>query len=279
MEKVKQIITLHNDVKFPMVGFGTYKITEPETGIKAIQEAIDTGYQMIDTAEIYRNHPLVAKAMKQSSKKREEIFLVTKLWPNDNNPENLRKRLNQILIDLDTDYVDLILVHWPLPYGKESYHALEEFYSAGHARAIGVSNFNVEQLKELIKESKIKPMVNQIELNPEARREDIVAFAKENGIAITSWQTIMRGEVNEIPYLQKLAAKYNVDPAAIALSWAVQQGISVIPKASNPKHLKANYNNLNTFNLEPEEIDMINTNLTDKGPKMNSEQYCAEEQI
>ncbi|ATZ16599.1 diketogulonate reductase-like aldo/keto reductase [Entomoplasma freundtii] len=279
MKKVEQTILLANGVELPLVGFGTFRILEPEIGTNAIKEAIETGYQLLDTAEHYHNHHLVAEAIKQSSKKRSDLFITSKLWPNEENPENLRNRLYKMLAELETDYLDLILVHWPLPYGLEAYQALEDFYLEGHAKAIGVSNFNVEQLKNLLKVCRIKPMVNQIELHPHANRQDIVNFAKENGIAITSWQTMMDGKVGDLPYLQELATKYAVDPAAIALSWAVQQQICVIPKAINPKHLKDNFHHLDYFNLNDEEINKINLLTKIDGQKMNSEEFLASEKL
>lgn len=268
-------MTLNNGVQMPRIGFGTYRLTDPKTSILAIKHAIDAGYLMLDTAEYYQNHHLIAQAIKESSKKREELFITSKIWPNEKDPQLIRARIYKILEELNTDYLDLLLVHWPLPYGFETYRVLEEFYKKGIIRAIGVSNYDYEQLKVLLSKVDVKPVVNQIELHPNTLRRDVVDLAHRNNIAITSWQTLMNGEVGKLRQIALLANKYKVDPAAVALNWAFQQNIIVIPKSATLSRIESNLKSLDRFNLTPQEIKEINSRSQDIKPTVNSKEFIA----
>lgn len=268
-------IKLNNGLEMPMFGYGTYRITDEKVGIEAITHAINYGYKMIDTAEYYKNDPLIAQAIKIASYPREELFITSKVWPNETDPVSIEKRVDKILSDLNTDHLDLLLVHWPKPDGDETYQVLEKLYQTGKVKAIGVSNYNVEQLKTLISKCQVKPMVNQVELHPNAIRKDVVDFCQANDIAVTSWQTIMEGKVDELPQIKTLAEKYHVDGAAIALRWALQRNIIVIPKSVTPARIESNLDNLNKFELLPEEVETINQASTEKGQRMNSEEFVA----
>lgn len=259
MEKLlNKNVKLNNGVEMPLVGFGTYKITDPEEGEKAIIEAINLGYRMIDTADIYANHAIVKKAIEKSTKTRQDLFITSKIWNVDQEHDKTVAAFNRILTELGTDYLDLVLVHWPANKGNECYHALEELYKEGKIRAIGVSNYLVDDLKHLIAESEVKPMVDQVELHPLYPLLDLQTFAKENGVQIESWRTMMGGQIGDIPYIVELAKKYNVQPSSIALKWATQSDIVIIPKSVHPERIKTNATEIDQFCLTDEEVDKIN---------------------
>ncbi|QHX35740.1 methylglyoxal/glyoxal reductase [Spiroplasma sp. TIUS-1] len=276
MSEAKSLkIKLHNGIMMPQVGFGTYRIQDQAIGVKAIAHAINSGYELLDTADIYRNHHIVREGIKQSNKNRNELFITTKLWPVSKDIKIYKDDFGVFLKQLDTDYIDLLIVHWPLPFGKVAYEAAEQLYKEGKVRAIGVSNYNKKQLEELISSVEIKPMVNQIELNPNAIRQDVVDFAKANDIAITSWQTMMEGKVSELEHFVKLSQKYKVDSPAIALKWAIQKGIAIIPKSVTPSRIETNLNDLALFKLTEEEIEMIDNLSTEKGMNVDSNNYIS----
>jgi len=258
MKLINKKITLNNGVEMPQVGYGTYKIQDDHQGVQAIKHAINHGYLMIDTAEYYDNQKLIAKAIALSDKTREDLFITSKIWNNHQSYRQTIKAFNQILNDLDTDYLDLCLVHWPATKGIECYQALEELYAQGKIRAIGVSNFEIEDLQELLKVAKVVPAVNQVELHPLLPQIELQKFCKDHSIAVESWRTIYRGKADNIPYIGLLADKYHVDAAAICLKWAIQRDIIVIPKSVTPSRIDSNADLLDIFELTTEEITMIN---------------------
>ncbi|WP_338971771.1 aldo/keto reductase [Spiroplasma endosymbiont of Panorpa germanica] len=246
---------LNNQVLMPQFGLGTYKMTDEKETLEAIKHALKVGYRHIDTAQFYNNHKIIAKAIKDSGIPRSEIFITSKIWITDfNNPE---AAFDRILSELETDYIDLCLIHWFSPGWEQTYKVLEQKYADKKARAIGVSNFTINQLKKLFEISKITPMVNQIELHPQLPCIDLVNFCHDNNIAVTSWQTIMRGEVSKIDVIVDLSKKYNATPAQIALRWAWDRGIIVIPKSSNNSRIEQNFD-IEGFALTEEEIKVIN---------------------
>jgi len=258
MKKIDLKIKLNNGIEIPQIGYGSYKVTDPKTGYEAIKEAINYGYLMIDTAEIYGNHKIIARAIKDSNKEREELFLTSKIWNTHQTTEKTIKSFNQMLKDLDTDYLDLVLVHWPAKNGIECYLTLEKLYEEGKIKSLGVSNFLVSDLKELLKVAKYVPVLNQIEMHPLLVQNELWQFCRDNKIAIESWRTMMNGEADKIPYLAELAKKYNVDSGSICLQWAVQQQVIVIPKSERKSRIESNVDNLDKFSLTKTEIQKIN---------------------
>ncbi|AGM25377.1 aldo/keto reductase [Spiroplasma chrysopicola] len=251
-------ITLNNGVAMPIIGYGTYLVTDQAKGLAAITHAINYGYQLIDTADIYHNHALVREAILNSNQPRENLFITTKIWITNKTPEIVKADMDRILKELGTDYLDLVLVHWPLPDGIMIYQTLEEIYQTGKIRAIGVSNFMIDQLKNLLEQTTIVPVVNQVELHPQLPLLELQEFCQKHNIVLESWQTIMKGKVGDLPYLQTLAAKYNVDAPAIALKWAIQRGIIVIPKSETLTRIESNVQKLAQFELLAKEIEAIN---------------------
>ncbi|ATG97261.1 aldo/keto reductase [Mesoplasma lactucae] len=255
---LRKNVKLNNGIDMPMVGLGTYKMTDPVEGANAIAAAINMGYRMIDTADYYNNQKIVAKGIEKSSKTREDLFITSKIWFTDQAHDDTIKAFNRILKELKTDYLDLVLVHWPSDKGTECYKALEELYNDKKIRAIGVSNYLEDDLKKLISEVDIVPMVDQVELHPLLPMVELQKFATKNKVHLESWRTMLNGEVAKIPYIEELAAKYETTPQAISLKWALQRGIIIIPKSVHEDRIKANATEINKFDLTKEEIQKIN---------------------
>lgn len=256
--------TLNNGVEIPATGYGVFKVKEGDEVFRSVLEALEAGYRLIDTAAIYGNEEGVGRAIKASGLKREEIFLTTKLWNTDQGYDKAFEAFETSLKKLDTDYVDLYLVHWP---GKdkyvESYKALEKLYQDKRVRAIGVCNFHIHHLEKLLEETTIVPAMNQIELHPLMNQEEIRTFCKEKGIQVEAWGPLMQGKADlEAPLLVELSKKYKKSPAQIILRWHVQHGVLAIPKSVTPSRIRENID-LFDFELTSEDmakIDGMNEN-------------------
>lgn len=250
-------IKLNNGVEMPVLGYGTYKITDPVKGHDAMVHAINYGYHMIDTADIYKNHEIVRQAIMDSNKTREDLFITSKIWMVNQNPAKVLVDFDRFLTELGTDYIDLLLLHWPDHKNIELYQAIEKIYTSGKVKAIGVSNFMLEHLEELLANTTIVPAVNQVELHPQLPLLDLVKFCQKHGIVVESWQTIMKGEVEQIELIAQLAKKYHVDGPAIALRWAFQHNIIVIPKSETLARIESNASLIDNFVLTKDEMDAI----------------------
>ena len=246
--------TLANGVEIPMMGLGVLKAKDGNEVAQAVTAALHQGYRLIDTAAIYKNESGVGLAIKESGIPREEIFLTTKVWNSDQGYNATMKAFEQSLEKLQTDYVDLYLIHWPVAGKfKDTWRALEALYRQGKVRAIGVSNFQVRHLKELMETAQIAPMVNQVEMHPHLQQEELVKYSKEHNIQLQAWRPVMMGEVTIIPELRELARKHNKSPFQIALRWLVQKGVVAIPKSVNTKRIAQN---ADIFDFELSSKDM-----------------------
>lgn len=246
---------LNNGIDIPSVGYGVFKVKDGDEVYSSVLEALKAGYRLIDTAAIYGNEEGVGRALKDSGIPREEIFLTTKLWNSDQGYDKAFKAFETSLKKLDTDYVDLYLVHWP---GKdkyvESYKALEKLLEEKKVRAIGVCNFNIHHLETLMAETKIIPAINQIELHPLMNQKPIRDFCKERGILVEAWGPLMQGKEDlAAPTLVALGEKYGKTPAQIILRWHFQNGVLAIPKSVTPSRIKEN---ISIFDFELKEEDM-----------------------
>lgn len=273
MEKFK----LLNDVEMPVVGFGTWQIEDGEVVINAVSDAIELGYTHIDTAAIYKNELGVGKGIKKGLEKtglkREDLFITTKVWNDDQGYESTLKAFETSLKKLDLDYVDLYLIHWPLTkeFGEEqwkekvseTWRAMEEIYLSGKTKAIGVCNFLVEHLEELFENCKIKPMVNQIELHPGHNQEETVKFSQKHNIIVQAWSPLGSGRVLENKLLNEISEKYNKSTAQICLKWLLQQNIVVLPKSINKNRIESNIQ-LFDFEIKKEDMEKI-TNMEPTG--------------
>ncbi len=253
MENIRVLV---NGVKIPSIGLGTYKSGDVKITIEAVKLAIETGYRLIDTASFYENEEGVGKGIIESGVPREDIFITTKLWQNEQGYENTYKAFENSIKRLGVNYLDLYLIHWPTEISSETWRAMEELYEAGKIKAIGVCNFKKHHLEELMKTARIKPMVNQIQFHPELIEEELVQYCKEQEIQVISWGPLMRGKIFSISLLKELADKYNKTIPQLTLRWNLEKGLIPIPKSSKIERIKENFKAFD-FKLSKEDIDRI----------------------
>ena len=249
MKSLRDCYRLSNGVPIPCVGFGTWQTPDGEIAVSAITEAIALGYRHIDTAAGYGNEESVGIAVRKSGVAREELFITSKLQNSDHGYEATLKAFEQTMNQLDLDYLDLYLIHWPNPLKfrdcwKEAnagtWKAFEELYQAGRIRAIGVSNFRPHHLEALLETAKIVPMVNQIRLCPGATEPETVAYCRKHGILLEAYSPLGTGRVFEVPEMQALAARYGKTVAQICLRWSLQMGYLPLPKSVTAARIKEN---------------------------------------
>ncbi len=261
---------MNNGYEIPTVGFGVWKVLDEEAPT-TVQQAIETGYRLIDTAKIYGNEIGVGKAIQNSNVAREDLFITTKLWNSDQGYESTLRAFDESLEKLQLDYVDLYLIHWPTPmYDNyvESYKALEEIYKSGRAKAIGVCNFDIEHLQRIMDECEIMPAVNQVECHPYLQQKELRAFCEKNGIEVQAYSPLMNGKtVLQDPVIQEIATKYGKTPAQIILRWHLQNDILIIPKTVTPSRMKEN---LDLFSFELSETDLDKINELDRNERVNA---------
>lgn len=246
--------TLNNGIKMPMAGIGTFLLS-PDEAEASVLSALKCGYRLIDTANAYVNEKAVGRAMKRSGIPREEIFLETKLWPSFyEQPDAVDKTLER----LDTGYIDLLLIHQPAGNYIAGYKQMEKAYQEGKAKAIGLSNFNEEQIQEILSVCEIKPAVLQTEVHPYSQEKKLKAFLAKEGIVIQAWYPLGHGdrELIEEPLFAELGKKYGKSSAQIILRWHIQDGNIVIPGSKNPAHIQDNFD-LFDFSLTEEEMEKV----------------------
>ncbi len=245
MQKVK----LNNGVEMPILGFGVFQIRDAAECERCVIDAINTGYRLIDTAVSYMNEQAVGNAIKSSGIDRKELFITTKLWVQDHGYENTKKSFQNSLNRLQLDYLDLYLIHQPFGDIFGSWRAMEELYEAGKIKAIGVANFQIDRIMDLMVFNKIPPAVNQIETHPFNQQIAAQAFLSEHNVQTESWGPFAEGKNNifQNELLQSIANKYNKSVAQIILSWLVQRGIVVLAKSVRKERMAEN---LNIFDFE-----------------------------
>ena len=253
MEQVK-MVTLNNGVQMPAVGIGTFLLS-PDEAEASVLYALQNGYRLIDTANAYVNEKAVGRGMKQSGIAREDIFLETKLWPSFyEQPDAVEKTLRR----LDTEYIDLLLIHQPAGNYLAGYRLMEQAYKEGKVRAIGLSNFTAEQIKEVLDVCEVKPAILQTEVHPYFQETKLKAFLDQEKIAIQAWYPLGHGDkaLLEEPVLTRIAEKYRKSSAQIILRWHIQAGNIVIPGSKNPEHIRTNFE-LFDFALTGEEMAKV----------------------
>lgn len=249
-----EYVTLNNGVKMPMAGIGTFLLS-PDEAETSVLSALQCGYRLIDTANAYVNEKAVGRAMKRSGLKREEIFLETKLWPSFYEQDDA---VDKTLARLDTDYIDLLLIHQPAGNYVAGYRQMEKAYKEGKVRAIGLSNFNEEQIQEILEICEVKPSVLQTEVHPYSQEKALKQFLAQEDMIIQAWYPLGHGDkalINE-PLFTELAQKYGKSNAQIILRWHIQDGNIVIPGSKNADHIRDNFN-LFDFSLSDEEMAKI----------------------
>jgi 2,5-diketo-D-gluconate reductase A len=263
--KVPPII-LNNGVEMPQLGFGVWQVPDDEAE-RAVTTALETGYRSIDTAAIYGNEEGTGKAIAASGVPREDLFVTTKLWNSDQGYDSTLRAFDTSLEKLGLDYLDLYLIHWPLPARDnylDTYKAFEKLHSDGRIRAIGVSNFLPEHLERLIAETSVVPAVNQIELHPQLQQRAAREFDAERGIATEAWSPLGQGKgLLEVPAIVAIARKHGRTPAQVVLRWHIQLGNIVIPKSVTPSRIKENIEVFD-FTLDDEDLAAIGALDEDK---------------
>ncbi len=250
--------TLNQGIQIPMLGLGTYRLTEEQQVIEAIKTAVEVGYRHFDTADIYGNHRQLARAFKMIDIPRQQLFITSKIWNTDHGYNNVFRVYDRILNELETDYLDLFLIHWPGLSRSylDTWQAMIELWEKGKVRSIGVSNFLINHIKDLEENFKIMPAVNQIELHPFFVDWNLVNYCTQRGIAIESWSPIAKGQVAKDPTLIKIGQKYNKNAVQITLRWHLQHDFIVFPKSGTPERIRQNFD-IWDFELTEEEMDKI----------------------
>lgn len=261
-------VTLNNGLEMPLIGYGVFRVPEGDDLAEAVKTAIAKGYRSIDTAQVYRNEESVGRGIRAAIDEglvtREELFVTSKVWNDGLSYEETLAAYDSSLEKLGLDYLDLYLVHWP---GIDTnyvdvYKALEKIYQDGRVRSIGVSNFHVHHLENLLKETSIVPVINQIEFHPHLTQKEVRDYCKEKGIQVEAWSPLMNGSLLEESLIQQLASKYGKTPAQIVLRYDVQHDVVTIPKTMTPARMTEN---LTVFDFALAEEEMAQLDALNDG--------------
>ena len=261
-------ITLNDGHRIPQLGFGTYQVPPDETA-ETVRTAVEIGYRHIDTAQMYGNERGVGQGIRDAGVDRGHVFITSKLNNGYHRPDDARRAFDQTLTDLGTDYVDLFLIHWPLPTRYDgdfvsTWTTLEDFKADGRARSIGVSNFEIHHLQELARETETVPAVNQIEVHPYLTNDAVRAYGVEHDIVTEGWSPIARGAVLTEPVVLRIARATGAHPAQVVLRWHIERGDVVFPKSMHPQRIKENFE-IFDFEINDEEIEALTA--LDRGEK------------
>jgi methylglyoxal/glyoxal reductase len=261
-QHLQETTTLHNGVKMPWFGIGVFKVEEGPELVNALKVAIKHGYRSIDTAAIYENEEGVGEGIRtglgEANISRENLFITSKVWNADLGYESTLSAFETSLQKLGLDYLDLYLIHWPVEGKfKDSWRALETLYKTGKVKAIGVSNFQIHHLEDLIKDAEIKPMVNQVEYHPRLTQKELQQFCQKHHIQLEAWSPLMQGQLLENKELKEIASRYNKSVAQVILRWDLQNGVVTIPKSTKEYRIIENAS-IFDFELTETEMNQIN---------------------
>lgn len=258
-----EYVVLANGVKMPIFGLGTFRVEPGESAYETVLTALKIGYRHIDTAQMYHNEASIGEAWRASGIKREDLFITSKMRDFfGGDLDKIEERFNQSLKDLQTDYLDLFLIHWPShdwSLNQKAWTLFEKLYEEGKVKAIGVSNFQIHHIDNLLETAKVVPQVNQIELHPGLQQKRVRQYLAEKGIAVTSYGPFMKGEIFQGAMLETLTEvgnKYNLSPAQTVVAWGISSGIIMIPKSVNEERLKQNFD-ARLVKLDKEDIEKI----------------------
>ncbi len=263
LQNVQDTVMLNNGVAMPGLGLGVFKVGDGSPVVNAVKSALRHGYRSIDTAAVYGNEEGVGQALKESGVARESVFITSKVWNDDQGYESTLKAFDTSLKKLGLEYLDLYLIHWPVA-GKyvDTWRALLELYKQGKVRAIGISNFHVHHLKDILAVSDVVPAVNQIELHPLLNQKELRDFCKLHNIAVEAWSPLMKGNL-DLPVLVEIGKKHNKTPAQVVLRWHLQHGIVIIPKSVHDHRIRENAQ-IFDFSLSDKEMAQIDGLNKDK---------------
>lgn len=262
VNSLQDTTTLHNGIKMPWFGLGVFKVEEGPELVNAVKVAIKHGYRSIDTAAIYANEEGVGKGIREGLEEaglaREDLFVTSKVWNSELGYESTLAAYETSLKKLGLEYLNLYLIHWPVEGKyKEAWRALETLYKEGKVKAIGVSNFQIHHLKDLLEDAEVKPMVNQVECHPRLTQKELQAFCQDQGIQLEAWSPLMQGELLNHERLQEIASTYGKSVAQVILRWDLQNGIVTIPKSTKEHRI---VENASIFDFELTEEDMAEIN-------------------
>ena len=271
----KELIKLNNGNYIPSIGFGTSLVTGDEC-VRIVKTAIDVGYKHIDTASAYKNEVEIGKAIKQSNVDRKELFITSKVWKDSMGYDNTLKSFENSLKNLDLEYIDLFLIHWPKNNDEklniDTWKALEKLYKEGKVKSIGVSNFLKHHLEIILNNSDIVPVVNQIEFHPGLIRKETIDFCRKNNIVLEAWAPLGKGKMLDNETLVNIAKKYNKSVAQLCLKWCLQNEVIPLPKSGNEERMKQNLD-LFDFEIEEQDMNIINSMEFFAGSDMHPETF------
>ena len=244
---------LNDGHKMPLLGYGTYKVVDDVDAERCVTDALEVGYRLIDTASFYRNEGEIGNALAKSGIARSDLFVTTKLWTDVTNEAQAFASVENSLKLLKTDYVDLLLIHWPTPHSVQVYEAMLKMREKGLVKSVGVSNFKEHHVNDVISATGVAPTVNQVELHPLFQQKDLRRYCDGKKIVVQAWSPLMRSAALELDKLEQIAAKYGVTVAQLILRWDVQSGIATVPKTTNKGRM---VENLDVFRFEISAEDM-----------------------
>ena len=271
ISSIKDCALLNNGLKMPWLGFGVFQINDGQEVEHAVRYALEIGYRSIDTATVYGNERGVGKAIRESGIPREDIYLTTKVWNDDQRRKRTLAAFEESLKRLETEYVDLYLVHWPVKgCFQETWQVMEKIYQSGRAKAIGVSNFMVHHLEDILGDSQIVPSVNQVEFHPFLVQPELLRFCQSHKIQVEAWSPLMQGQIVTEQAVQKLAEKYHKTPAQIVLRWDLQHEVVTIPKSTRSNRIAEN---TQIFDFDLSQADMNVLDALDEGKHVGADPH------
>lgn len=250
-------INLTSGNNIPQIGLGTWQIKDREEGIKTIKLALESGYRHIDSAQFYENEQLIGEVIEKSNIPRQDIFITTKISISNLAPDKIDQSFKESLRKLRTNYVDLLLIHYPVTeHRKSAWRKLEEIYNNGQAKSIGVSNYTIRHLEELLKDCRIKPVINQVELHVYLQQPDLVKYCLDHDIAIAAYSPLAHGHGLDNPILENIAKKYSKTPAQIMIRWCIEKGLIPLPKSTHENRIKQNID-IFDFSLSIDDMNQL----------------------